>query len=317
MPDQYGNVIPSDLQAVVDHFSEEVSALLSMVKSLHRVTNLTEEMDAKVIKHAKYLSLEEKAYGIGAIQIEIPRHDITSTNNFWASPHRTLQGRFEVPPIDSWVRVKFRDGHGGLAEYYGGKFHDVSALVVPGTTEAPNAEEIGFISSFPSDTYGGGKLTEARQNPDKLRIIESSKDVLIAEDKTSKSLSIRTRSGWETRLTAGPGGKVVIGAFDPMLGSTGSGTDVEIDGGTAGKFSVTLKNGKWSIKTSSEASIDAEDVNITASGKITLDGDTEIKGKLDVTKEVTANSEGTPTTLSKHMHPTSIPGPPSPPTPGT
>lgn len=74
--------------------------------------------------------------------------------------------------------------------------------------------------------------------------------------------------------------------------------------------------------TSTDLSVDAIDVTLKASGKITLDGDTEVKGTLDATGdissegEVAANSKATPTYLSKSKTATAIPGPPAPLTPG-
>lgn len=59
------------------------------------------------------------------------------------------------------------------------------------------------------------------------------------------------------------------------------------------------------------------DGDVTITGDVTVEGDTTAEGKIDCEKEVTANSNGAKTTLSKHMHPTAVPGPASTPTPGT
>lgn len=65
------------------------------------------------------------------------------------------------------------------------------------------------------------------------------------------------------------------------------------------------------------------EIDVGTGNKVKINGDVKVTGKITATKniesdqEVVANASGTPTNLSKHKHPTAIPGPPSPPTPGT
>lgn len=94
-------------------------------------------------------------------------------------------------------------------------------------------------------------------------------------------------------------------------------TTPEITGGKYGvKFSDDTQvefdpaNGKLTVHTSGE-------IEITATSKLTLNGDLKVNGKIDATGEVAAKA-GTPAQvrLSTHLHPTPA-GPSSAPTPGT
>lgn len=71
-----------------------------------------------------------------------------------------------------------------------------------------------------------------------------------------------------------------------------------------------------------EATEDAVQISGASKVKVTVPeiefvGDLTVSGNIGATGEVTAKSTTTPVNLSTHMHPNAIPGPASPPTPGT
>lgn len=77
-----------------------------------------------------------------------------------------------------------------------------------------------------------------------------------------------------------------------------------------GEIVVTAKN-----KITIESLLD--DIDIVAS-TINLEGDVNVKmGELKVDDEITWNNSGTPTKASTHLHTNAVPGPPTPPTPGS
>ena len=82
-------------------------------------------------------------------------------------------------------------------------------------------------------------------------------------------------------------------------------------------------SGKIQVRTSSadiKAVTASGDIEIEATtGKIKTKGIWEHDGTFEATKEITAMTEspGTSVTLSKHLHPSGIPGPNTPPVPGT
>ncbi len=95
-------------------------------------------------------------------------------------------------------------------------------------------------------------------------------------------------------------------------------------------YTVEIVKGKFAVKQkvpplsfTFEGSTIKFEGDIEVKGKLKVTKDVTMEGKLDVAKdisseaEVTANSKGAKTKLSKHKHATAIPGPDISPTPGT
>lgn len=243
-----GYITVEDLDNFRRDIEGEMEVLAGYLQQLRRKEILMSWSWAQVLDQATFQSKSEQIYGVGSVQVRIPRLDIEEPNKMWARPLRP-QGRFVVPPKESWVLVTFLGGSPEHCRYCFAEFLDGPAVF---GTEETNAEEIGFTPPDPSPlgngrlppTAVGQYLREARQFPGRRKILESDEDFIFYKDSVSSRLQLSVADGWDVHLTAGAGGKIFIGGFNPLSGTTpgvpSASTDVEIEPGTAG--SVTIKS---------------------------------------------------------------------------
>lgn len=284
MPDQYGEITLSDLEAFRDQVESEFEHLSRWMRKIQKRLILASFHRAQVLKHAEKGSLEEMLYGIGAIKVRIPRLSIEDKNNVWARPKRE-QGRLSVPPIESWTYVEWQEGFSNAPYYHGAEFLD-NPIKFNDTED--NLEEIGFLPVDPSPlgrgarppTTIGAHLSDLRDNPDKVRILESDSEFIFLKDGVNKLLRLMAAAGYEVHITSGANGKIFIGGYDPSAGTSpgtpSAKTDIEADAGAAGTIKLVTSAGTFDIETaagkitikSSGADIDVTaesgDVNVTA-----------------------------------------------------
>lgn len=310
MPDQYGDVIPEDLNALKQWLHSELGSASELFGNLSMRSRMSAVTEAKVLKHANPGSPEERAYGKGAVQVEIPDLMFSADHLIWAAPRRVLPGRFEMPSIGSWVLVTHRAGDPEFPEYFGAAFTDGWFRF-----DKDNSEPIGFIQS------ANKGVDKVRNNPKSYRMLESSNGFLFAEDSQAKVLHLLT-DDYSINIGTGRTGKIRIGAIDPATDTQGQQTDMEVWVGTSGSLKIkagdtgttlTFKEGKITV---SENGTDYMVMDLQ-SKKLTLEFETvEIKQQAGsiMMKGGDVISGVKKTSLEKHVHPTAVPGPPSPPT---
>ena len=233
--------------------------MVEIVQDMHRKISYATFHEGQVLAHAAKGSADEKRFGIGSVQLRIPRLFAERTMNFWARPHRVLQGRLEFPPVGSWVRVCYYGNSASQAEYFGAFFQDEASIHRFFNTPVPNAEAIAFKPV--ADVIGVGtnqkRIDDVRMNPDKSRILESGEKFVFGVDETNKIIDLRVDNQYELHLSAGNTGKIKIGAVDPKTGNPPA---------------VTPPN-------KIDMDIDVGDVNGTLIVKLGSQGTAEIKGK--------------------------------------
>lgn len=300
---------------------DELSALVGVIRKTRADLFKVPIAIGRVEEHALYQSSSEKNFGVGAIRFSSRMLRIGKNVEAWARPHRLQQGRFDVPPIGSFVILckPYLTEH---IEYYGGFFWDDNTNQ-PFATDEPNKEELGFFNATPNDFFGAERFREARMAPDKVRILESSSSYIIGVNDTDKILDVRVKEGYEIHLSTGANGKIEIGNYDTGSKNDSGPTEVNVRPGPTGKFSVKFRGGH---ETLAEA------------GKITHSYNSQDKAVFDFQKDeatfsfrkvtfetpagdiVIENGDvvagPTKISLTKHTHPTTVPGPPSPPSPG-
>lgn len=291
MPDEYGNIVPEDLNALSEYVREELTEHLELIQDLYERVLFGSFSDAQVLDQAQYQSPEEKSYGVGAVKVRIP--ELEAEDGVWIRPHRLLHGRAEVPPVGSWVRVVWQHGDSSYAEYYGAHWIDTASTHSDGKTR--NFEEFAFQDPTKIfDKSAQNRLDAVRQNPSAVRVLESGAGFVIGIDDQSKKLDLRVLDGYELILTAGDGGKITIGAADPTaIGEPQAKTiDIAVDtGSTGGGYTLTTNGGKIRFKTTG-GNIELEGGS-TALEKSVL-GDT-LKAKLDtLIDDIVAHTHSTP-----------------------
>ena len=232
---EYGYATNEELQRLTDFLISEISVLSDILKNRSLEASATGLFEGIVLKQAVKDSEEEKTFGYGAIKVSIPKQAIFDDTDFWVRPLRIAQGRFEIPPVDSFVNIiALSDGGIVTYRYFGSDFLDRDGLY----SNFSSKEEIGFQPSIPP-VRGVVKspsqyVDDVRSKPGKIRIIESSKDILILENSEDKELTIAVNDSWKLNLEVGDGGEVNIENKNPKTGTAGTGADFKVKMGTGG-----------------------------------------------------------------------------------
>jgi phage baseplate assembly protein gpV len=143
----------------------------------------------------------------------------------------------------------------------------------------------------------------------------------FSENRDDKEVTLRVNKDWKINVLTESGGIIDIGSS-----GVGDSVDVNVKAGNTGTVTVKAASTEVKVETS-KVSVKSTDIDLI--GDVKVDGKLEVtkavtlKDKLDVKgdisgeKEVTAMAKGAKVTLTKHMHPTAVPGPAAPATPGT
>lgn len=298
MPDEFGDLIPEDLNDLRMQIEDEIEVLMDNIRKMHRAKILGSWLRAQVLEHAEADSSDELSYGIGAVKLRIPRIDIEDHNGVWARPRRQM-GQFRMPPIESWVHVTFLEGSPEHGYYDCAEFHDGPMVWSRGED---NEEAIGFTppdlipfapGKLPSVNVGK-HLRDARTSPDKIKILESDATFAFIKDDTLSMLRMMVDALYEIQITAGTGGKIFIGGYNNLLSTAPDSPtpiDIEIDGG----LSVLIKSkADIDIETTAgdiTAKTTAGDVTVEATtGEVTVEGATKVTIKSAVEVVVDAPS---------------------------
>jgi len=181
----------------------------------------------------------------------------------------------------------------------------------PGQFRFPDKDSSVWIIAFEGRYYYLGQCStedETNISPDTEDAVKDSDTKILL---STQDYAIVEKGGFSSSLEES------FPSFSRKVDSS----DYEVD---ATGLDITIKTGANSIEISKSGTI-----TLSGTTKIVLDKDTEVEGDLKVDGkieatgniesegEVKANSQASPTTLSQHQHPTAIPGPASPPTPGT
>lgn len=315
------------MKQLMDFIKDEFSSINYILRKHNIRINYKDSFVARVEKHAKYLTPDEVSYGIGAVQISSDQAAIGAGNEFWVRPYRLRQGEFRVPPVGSYVLVFYPFSEEMPPHYLGGFCWD--SVTSSRDPDAVNKEKIGWYNLNPlSDGWDSPRMIEARTNPDTNYVFDSTKDFIFGVDETKKIVDLRAVDGYETHITTGDGGKVVIGNYQPLTKQDLGNTEIEIRPGTTGKLTIKFSNGITQVwerdKLTISDSTDTERMMMDFSSKelefdfskVTFksdQGDVVIKdGEVQADMEVSAMNSSARVGLSTHTHATSIPGPPVP-----
>jgi hypothetical protein len=301
--------------------------------------NLNTPMLGIVIDTAKNTSNSNTYYSFGSVKIQIPHTASAGSEYVWASPLRNLSGSFDIPFIGSTVLVYFlgSPSDGSVRHFYSNiSTMDANPFAeYPGYGDYFNTEKIGFTFK-PSIAYkghiGGRYVKNVMENPGEAKLISSTNTFVFYQSDKDKEIHLKGANDYFIKMHVGDKGKIQMGYLDEITDSTQTGSaDMEIDLGIEGYATVQTIDGSVVVKTTTgDIKLQSGNnyINITPSG-IYIVGNTYISGTTMVSQEIHWKTVGfTPTGNppyntalankgSTHMHPTAVPGPPSPPTPGT
>ena len=144
--DEFGDIDAKDLESLKRQIQAELERLSSVIEDLGYAQKGNAIYDAYVVSYVDKDSDDEKTYGYGSLYVAIPALYITKDAPVVAKPIRVLQGRFEIPPKESWVKL-VSGGYGTSFDfyYYGAHFLSVKDMYPDFTSK----EEIGFQPQIP------------------------------------------------------------------------------------------------------------------------------------------------------------------------
>lgn len=322
--DEYGDVTPADLQKLQESLERELTKFSDMFIELTNRTYSIRTYDARVVGYAE--GVDEDIHGPGAVLIDCPELKFGKETGIYARPrNRAQEGVFEYPSLDSWISI-YQDTYTEI--YY------ILGYTFPVRKGYKSGEEIGYSgeTKLPLPYKAGTAFDKVRKNPGKFRLLQSSKNIEFSEDRDDKEVTLRVNKDWKINVLAENGGIINVGSS-----GVGDSVDVNIKVGDTGTVNVKAASTEIKVETK-KVSVTSTDIDLI--GDVKVDGKLEVtkavtlkdklevskaatlKDKLDVTgnisgeKEVTANSKGAKVTLTKHTHPTAVPGPAAPATPG-
>jgi hypothetical protein len=285
-----------------------------------------------------------KLFPKGATEIIVHDNDYTGNSIITAMPMRTGHGNFELPNPGSVVVVKSL-GNPDTKLY--NHYYDMSAPIEynpihddGGYYNFFNTEAVGF--TFRNQTFdgyiGGRYVKKVFSNPGKAKIINSTNTFVFFQDEANKQIELKGADDYQMKLHVGDKGQIRMGYLDDLTDATQTGSaDYDLDLGIKGNATIQTIEGNVNVRvTTSTGSnkgyikLQAGSCSITISQDgIYIAGNTYISGETMVSQDIHWNTVGfsqtTPPLYSTatrnigrtHMHPTAVPGPPSPPTPGT
>lgn len=318
----YDEVTPQDLANLQNSINSQLEFFAEKILEMHNKLRTLKTYDARVIGYPT--EDEEDLHGPGSVQIDCPELLIGKASRYFASQrNRSQEGIFEIPSIDSWVSI-YRDPTDE-------KFY-ILGYTFPIRPTYRSGEELGYTGSteLQAPYKAGTKFDKVRKNPGVYRLLQSSKNFYLSEDRDAKEVTLEVNSNWGINVLAKSGGKINIGSS-----GVGDSVDINIDTSGIGKFkvntasvlmvtdsistSVEVLATKWKL-TGTEVTL--ESVNINTKGKWKHDGELEVtkevvmNDKLDVAKDITSDTEVvagvTKVKLSEHGH-TTVLGPTIPP----
>lgn len=244
---EYGDVDIKDLNSLKSFLMGEITALSNAVAEIVYSQPGNGIYTGFVVDHVKKGSKDEDRYGYGAIFVEVISLGIYKDAPAIAGQLRLLQGRFEVPPIGSVVKITSADHRMGMdLVYFGAGFLSRSDVYPTKVSE----ESVGFrpqIPQLPNVKVAQSKyIDKVRGTPEEFRILESSKNFMISENIADKTLRIDVNDGWKLDLVVGDGGELNLLNKTITSDSTGTGADITINSGSGG--SVTIKSGSDSVE---------------------------------------------------------------------
>lgn len=293
-----------EIRQLTDYVIREFQNVYNFIHNLYERIDIISIKIGKIIKLFNKDSDEEKIYGFGVASVLI----FSNNMEVIATPLRGIQGRFELPKENSLVYL-FPDESG--------KYYYVSGKIDP-IELVQSSEEIGFKGSSNIKVLpnAGEFFNKVREKKDKFRILESSKNFVLYEDKDEKKLGLDLDDLNNFEISLGNSGRFIIKRLSGVtkidikfdIGSLGS---FEIEGGLGSNFkinigtsSLEIENNKIKIKTN----------------QINSEGDWEHEGKIEVSKTGHFGEDitwGSPKTkASTHIHPTPT-GPSSKPNVGS
>lgn len=311
--DEYGDVTAADFQNLQESFERELTKFSDMFMELANRTYSIRTYDARVVGYAK--GYDEEVHGPGAVLIDCPELKFGKETGVYARPrNRAQEGIFEYPSLDSWISI-YQDTYTEI--YY------ILGYTFPVRKGYKSGEEIGYSgdTSLPLPYKAGSAFDKVRDNPGKFRLLHSSTNMEFSENRDDKEVTLRVNKDWKINVLTESGGIIDIGSS-----GVGDSVDVNVKAGNTG--TVTVKAASTEVKVET-AKVSVKSTDIDLIGDVKVDGKLEVtkavtlKDKLDVKgdisgeKEVTAMAKGAKVTLTKHMHPTAVPGPAAPATPGT
>lgn len=245
MPNEFGDVIPEDLEMIVDHVNDSLQSIIDDRFEIYRLIVNRTIVPAQVKEIGGADDIEKR--GPGVIRVFKLADAGGTDTEVWARPLSILRGRFDVPAVGSWVyliRPYMRDD---TYEYFGEFWFD---SITPFPTALQDSDEVnnGFVEATPPYLFGGKRMQEAVEDPENKKIFESTKDFVFGYDKQAKKIDLSVDEGFEVVIRAGNGGKIRLVAADPTTEVEGGSTsiDVEFDTGDNGTF--TVKSGTASLE---------------------------------------------------------------------
>ena len=292
-----------------------------------------------VIQVSKNRTTSDTFYGFGSARIVVPSLTSLGFTDIWALPLRDSFGSVEIPKEGSTVMVyTLGDVSKGIHSYYYRNSAPLDSnphVEYSGYPDYYNPEDIGFTFK-PSEGYkgyiGGRYVKKTIEDPGNAKLIASSNTFVFYQSETSKHIELKGANDYQMKLHVGDNGKIQIGYLDEITDATQTGSaDLMVDLGIEGDADISTIDGNVTVQTTTgEIKLQAGNnyIKITTGG-IYIVGNTYISGTTMVSKEIHWQTTGfSPTGTppyntavankgSTHMHPTAVPGPPSPPTPGT
>jgi hypothetical protein len=247
--DEYGELDHRDLKRIVDHFNNDIAILSESIAELSQADKGNGIFTGFVFDHVEKGSEDEKFYGFGAVKLVVPDLGAYEKNPVYARPLRMIQGRFDVPPKGAVVKVTSATFTSNMdLVYFGSDFLSRVGLY----TGIVSEEHIGFrpqIAQAKGIIKAQSKYVDkVRESPEDFRILESSKDFIIFEDRDEKTLRIAVNDGWKLDLVVGDGAELNIVNKAIESDSRGSGAEFLIDSGSDG--SIVIKSGSASTEKS-------------------------------------------------------------------
>lgn len=316
-----------------------ISENLEYTKDSFLNTSLNSFNFGFVVDQSKNKTERDTYLAYGSVKVMVPAWNAMGTPFTWARPLRIGHGTLEIPKIGSTVILfGMGDTSSMSAVMYYINAAPIDENAIGNYTDFQgyfNTEDLGFTRN-PASTYkgyiGGRLVKKVLENPSEARLIASTKKFAIYESDKDKELQIRADDNFNIKIHTGDEGKIQIGYLHPINDTLQTGNaDIEIDAGVAGDVDIDTIDGDIDVKTTTgiiKLQSGNNSITISNSG-IHIIGDTFISGTLMVSQEihwktVGFSPTGTPPYAtatanrgSTHMHPTAVPGPPSPPTPGT
>ena len=292
-----------------------------------------------VLEVSKNTSSSNTYYGFGSARVVIPSLTAMGVEDIWALPLRGSFGSVEIPIVGSTVLVyTMGDISNGVTNHYYTNTAPLDSnpyVEFPGYPDYYNPEDIGFTFKS-SESYkgyiGGRYVKKTIENPGNAKLISSTNTFVFYQSETLKEVELKGADEYFIKMHVGDKGKIQMGYLDAVTDATQTGSaDMEIDLGIEGYATVQTIDGSVVVKTTTgdiKLQAGSNYINITPNG-IYIVGNTYISGTTMVSQEIHWKTVGfTPTGTppyntalankgSTHMHPTAVPGPPSPPTPGT